>query len=56
VDAARGRGYQRITLETRTAFEEAVHLYEATGWQRGPDLPPGYGPDRTYVLDLTAEQ
>jgi GNAT superfamily N-acetyltransferase len=54
VDQARRRGYQRITLETRTAFEEAVHLYEATGWQRGADLPAGYGPDRTYALDLTA--
>ena len=24
----------------------------ATGWVRGPDLPDGYGPDRTYLLDL----
>lgn len=54
VDQARRRGYQRISLETRTAFQEAVHLYEATGWQRGPDLPAGCGPDRTYVLDMTA--
>ena len=28
------------------------HLYESTGWVRGPDLPPGYGPDRTYSLDI----
>lgn len=52
VAEARMRGYHRIDLETRTAFKEAVHLYETTGWQRGPDLPPGYGPDRTYSLDL----
>ena len=52
VEEARRRGYRRIELETRTAYREAVHLYEATGWQRGPDLPPGYGPDRTYWLQL----
>jgi ribosomal protein S18 acetylase RimI-like enzyme len=49
---ARTRGLTRLTLETRTAYQEAVHLYEATGWVRGPDLPPGYGPDRTYSLDI----
>jgi GNAT superfamily N-acetyltransferase len=49
---ARTRGLTRLTLETRTAYSEAVHLYEATGWVRGPDLPPGYGPDRTYTLDI----
>ncbi len=49
---SRGRGYQRLHLETRTIYQEAVHLYEATGWVRGPDLPPGYGPDRTYSLEL----
>jgi putative acetyltransferase len=48
----RARGFQRLYLETRTAYREAVRLYEATGWQRGPDLPPDYGPDRTYYLDL----
>lgn len=52
VDQARRRGYTRLELETRTAFEEAVHLYEATGWMRGPDFPPGSGPDRTYALSL----
>jgi GNAT superfamily N-acetyltransferase len=52
VDEARARGYRRIELETRTIFREAVHLYEATGWVRGPDLPPEHGPDRTYFLPL----
>lgn len=52
VQEGRVRGYRRIDLETRTAFLEACHLYEATGWQRGPDLPAGYGPDRTYFLTL----
>lgn len=52
MNEARTRGLTRLTLETRTAYREAVHLYEATGWVRGPDLPPGYGPDRTYSLDI----
>ena len=52
VAEARMRGYRRIDLETRTAYREAVYLYEATGWVRGPDLPPEHGPDRTYSLDL----
>lgn len=52
VGEARARGCARIDLETRTAFREAVHLYEATGWVRGPDLPPDHGPDRTYTLYL----
>jgi len=48
------RRFRRLYLETRVAYREAVRLYEVTGWQRGPDLPPGYGPDRTYFLDLSA--
>ncbi len=52
VAEARALGYRRLVLETRTVFAEACHLYEATGWQRGPDLPPGYGPDRSYTLAL----
>ncbi|MGD9891500.1 MAG: GNAT family N-acetyltransferase [Dehalococcoidia bacterium] len=56
VAEARRRGYGHVDLETRTAFQEAVHLYEATGWRRGPDRPPGHGPDRTYRLDLDAER
>ncbi len=52
VAEGRARGLQRLHLETRAAYREAVRLYEATGWVRGPDLPPGYGPDRTYSFDL----
>lgn len=52
VAEARSRGYGRLNLETRSIYREAVHLYEATGWVRGPDLPPEYGPDRTYSLAL----
>ena len=55
VDEARARGYARIDLETRGIFREAVHLYEATGWTRGPDLAPEHGPDRTYTLVLSDE-
>jgi putative acetyltransferase len=56
VAEARARGYRRIDLETRTIFLEAVHLYEATGWLRGPDLPPDHGPDRSYSLYLSGNQ
>ncbi len=52
VEEARALGYRRLVLETRTAFAEACHLYESSGWRRGPDLPPGYGPDRSYMLEL----
>ena len=52
VAEARARGYRLLRLETRTIYQEAVHLYEAAGWVRGPDLPPGYGPDRAYFLPL----
>jgi GNAT superfamily N-acetyltransferase len=52
INEARTRNLTRLTLETRTAYREAVHLYETTGWVRGPDLPSGYGPDRTYTLDI----
>ena len=55
VEEAHARGYQRIDLETRTIYREAVALYEVTGWVRGPDLPPEHGPDRTYSLYLRAE-
>jgi GNAT superfamily N-acetyltransferase len=55
VAEAQARRHQRLHLETRTKFLEAVHLYEATGWVRGPDLPPEYGPDRTYTLELPAK-
>jgi predicted N-acetyltransferase YhbS len=48
VREAKQRGYGRIELQTRTVFEAAVRLYEATGWLRGPDPPAGHGPDRTY--------
>jgi len=52
VAEGRRRGYDRIDLETRTIYREAVQLYESTGWVRGPDLPPEHGPDRTYSLSL----
>ncbi len=52
VAEARAHGMRRLDLETRSVFREAVGLYEATGWTRGPDLPPGHGPDRTYYLSL----
>ena len=51
VDEARLLGYRRISLGTRALYVEAVRLYERSGWQRGPDMPPP-GPDRYYYLDL----
>lgn len=54
MEKARAAGYRRLELETRTIFPEAAHLYESTGWVRGPDPPPGHGPDRSYSLDLDA--
>jgi ribosomal protein S18 acetylase RimI-like enzyme len=52
VAEARVAGYRRLWLETRSVFHQAIHLYESTGWIRGPDLPAGHGPDRTYSLAL----
>ena len=49
VAEARAHGMRRLDLETRSVFREA------TGWTRGPDLPPGHGPDRTYDLSLEME-
>ena len=33
---ARETGYRRIYLETHTALEVAIHLYEKCGYQRDP--------------------
>lgn len=51
VAEARERGYDRISLRTRGVYREAVRLYEASGWLRGPDQAPP-GPDRLYYLPL----
>lgn len=53
IETSRTLGRQAIRLETRERFAEAIRLYESTGWVRGEDLPPGYGPERTYMYDLT---
>jgi ribosomal protein S18 acetylase RimI-like enzyme len=50
VSEARRRRLHRLDLETRGQFDAAVHLYEVTGWERGPD--PRNACDRTYVLQL----
>lgn len=52
IKEAKARGFHRLYLETSSRFHAAIHLYEATGWVRGPDLPPEYGPDRTYFLHM----
>jgi putative acetyltransferase len=54
VSRAGAHGLQRVGLTTRTIFREAVALYESTGWTRGADPPEGYGPDRTYFIELPA--
>jgi putative acetyltransferase len=50
VEEARARGLRRLDLATRSQFHAAVHLYESTGWKRGPD--PTEACDRTYELEL----
>ena len=50
VAEARRRRLRRLDLETRSQFEAAIHLYESTGWERGPD--PKNVCDRTYILSL----
>ena len=51
IAAARDRGYHRLGLDTRTYFKEAVHLYEATGWQLSAEQPNAPC-DALYHLDL----
>jgi putative acetyltransferase len=51
VSEARSRGLRELDLETRSEFHAALHLYESTGWQRGPD--PDNVCDRAYVLRLS---
>lgn len=50
VSEARRSGLRELDLETRSQFEAAIHLYESTGWERGPD--PKNVCDRTYLLHL----
>src|SRR4051812_19805321 len=46
-------GRREIYLTTRGVYRDAVRLYEANGWRRGPDQPPP-GPDRLYFHSLNA--
>jgi len=50
VHDARERGLRELDLETRSQFEAAIHIYESTGWKRGPE--PQGACDRTYRLRL----
>ncbi len=50
VDEAIRRRLRTLDLETRAQFEAAVHIYESTGWKRGPS--PSSVCDRTYELQL----
>jgi GNAT superfamily N-acetyltransferase len=52
VAEARRAGHREIFLATRDIYREAVALYEASGWLRGPDLPPP-GPNRCYYFPLS---
>jgi GNAT superfamily N-acetyltransferase len=51
ISRARRDGHREVYLRTRAVYKEAVGLYEATGWHRGPDQPPP-GPDRLYSYPL----
>jgi putative acetyltransferase len=50
VDEAARKRLRTLDLETRSQFEAAIHLYESTGWKRGPN--PSSACDRTYELQL----
>lgn len=50
VAEARRLRLRTLDLETRAQFEAAIHLYESTGWKRGPD--PANVCDRMYLLSL----
>ena len=50
VAQARRRRLRQLDLETRSQFKAAIHLYESSGWERGPD--PKNVCDRTYLLSL----
>ncbi len=54
VDEARARHWTRLGLSTRRVFKEAIALYEAAGWTRGPALVSASARSRelTYYLDL----
>ena len=47
---ARRRKLRQLDLETRGELKAAIHLYESTGWVRGPD--PNNVCDRSYLLRL----
>jgi len=53
---AKLNGTERLELETRSEFEAAIHLYESSGWKRGPNLvekpDATSGPDRTYFIEF----
>ena len=55
IENATKEGFCEIYLGTRALYKEAVHLYETTGWLRGPDQP-GPGPDRLYYYPLNNKQ
>lgn len=48
---AADHGYDRLAIQTRARYREAVSFYESSGWQRGPDAP-GPGPERSYSYAL----
>lgn len=45
-------GFTQLELETWGQMRSAVHLYESSGWIRGPDPLPESGADRFYCLAL----
>ncbi|WP_149184483.1 GNAT family N-acetyltransferase [Streptomyces sp. TRM49041] len=51
VRGAAEAGHEEIFLAVRPVCREAVSLFEAEGWLRGPDQA-GQGPERLYSLPL----
>jgi GNAT superfamily N-acetyltransferase len=49
---ARGRGFERVELETASVLKEAMAMYEKAGFIRQPHPPHVRRCDRAYTLEL----
>ncbi len=49
---ARGRGFERVELETASVLKEAMAMYEKAGFVRQAQAPHVARCDRAYALDL----
>ena len=54
IEAARARGYKRVTLETASVLKEAITLYRSVGFSPMTRCDLSSRCDQAYVLELTA--